>query len=768
MKRKLSLFWLLVAGLALSFALFYTTLQPTEPSLAAPRSDHLHEAPLPAFPYISEAFSPLAQSAITCTLTVTTTDDGLDNHSFPNAATLDDYDNLALAPGGIDDEVQPEEDYFKLSVGIDQIGRTYEIEAQPESDNYNLGITVYDESQSEIDSDDDSINNKSARVSLVPEETGTYYFKIYQLTENCTGGTYSLSVDVSGAPWDDYEPNDDPNEAKSVRTASNLNFYPYRDRSSPDVDWFRVWAKAGRTYEARTSNLNWSGVDTYLVVFDTNVVTVATDTSDGYESYVEWTPSQDDYYYIRVENKTQSDDPDYTYDLTIEQKTEDEEEIIGDRYEDNDAFDQTANSTLPVATSVNLESFKGNATFHNADDEDWFRFWVKDGKWYQATTSDLDGIDTRIEVRDRDNKVVEKDDDGGGGYASQARWQGGYDGYYYIRVTNKVNTSGSYDMTVQEVGAPESEPEPTAAPPNQDADRCDKNNLGNSFEDACIIARGKAETFNFIPPYGGTDNDFFKLWIKPGFTYKCATSDLDPGVDTNIILFSGPSWDHGIGGNDDVEPGEYRSAFTYHATYEGWLYILVGYGERTPSDVNDSSYTLVCSMPGEPTTTPAPEATNTPQPDKDEPTLTPTPTATSASSPVATPTPNNGGTGGAQSLTIRTLATPTPASVEATAAPRFVPITLLVYYDANDDRQPGAGEGIAGISAQAYSVADNQLQAQGFTGEDGQVEFTVSAQGSIRISVPFLGFNQMVTGESASIYLRVPPQSSPGGTASNE
>jgi hypothetical protein len=580
-------------------------------------------------------------------------------------------------------------------------------------------------------------------------------------------------------PWDDYEPNDTPNEAYQLLgtdsvTASEINFYPYQDRQGPDVDWFKVWAKRDRTYEATTSDLI-GGVDTDIEVYTSTSAQepIAVDTSDGYESYAEWTPSQDNYYFIRVKNNIEIDDPDpdHTYSLTVKQKTEEEEVILGDQYEENDNANQTANSTLPIATSVTLGDFKGKATFHDAEDRDqgdWFRFWVKDGKWYQATTSALDGIDTRIEVRDRDNKVVEKDDDGGGGYASEAAWKGDYDGYYFIRVTNKVGTNGSYDMTVEEISAPESEPEPTAAPPNQDADRCDKNNLGNSFEDACIIARGKAETFNFIPPYGGTDNDFFKLWIKPGFTYKCATSDLDPGVDTNIILFSGPSWDHGIGGNDDVEPGEYRSAFTYHATYEGWLYILVGYGERTPSDVNDSSYTLVCSMPGEPTTTPAPEATNTPQPDKDEPTLTPTPTATSASSPVATPTPDNGGTGGAQSLTIRTLATPTPASVEATAAPRFVPITLLVYYDANDDRQPGAGEGIAGISAQAYSVADNQLQAQGFTGEDGQVEFTVSAQGSIRISVPFLGFNQMVTGESASIYLRVPPQSSPGGTASNE
>jgi hypothetical protein len=89
---------------------------------------------------------------------------------------------------------------------------------------------------------------------------------------------------------------------------------------------------------------------------------------------------------------------------------------------------------------------------------------------------------------------------------------------------------------------------------------------------------------------------------------------------------------------------------------------------------------------------------------------------------------------------------------------------LLVYYDGNDDGQPGAGEGIGGISAQAYEVATNQLVAQGFTDEQGHLEFTVAAQGPVRVSVPFFGFSQLVAGEGASIYLRIPPQPLVGGT----
>jgi hypothetical protein len=106
--------------------------------------------------------------------------------------------------------------------------------------------------------------------------------------------------------------------------------------------------------------------------------------------------------------------------------------------------------------------------------------------------------------------------------------------------------------------------------------------------------------------------------------------------------------------------------------------------------------------------------------------------------------------------------TPTPA-VPVTPSPRFIPISLLVFYDSNDDLQPGAGEGILGISAQAYDVMSNELLAQDFTDEQGSLEFTVSAHGPVRISIPFLGFSNLVTGSEASIEVRVPPHSLLGG-----
>ena len=278
-----------------------------------------------------------------------------------------------------------------------------------------------------------------------------------------------------------------------------------------------------------------------------------------------------------------------------------------DNYESNDNFDEAY--TLPVATSVTLENLEGVTNFYPSGDEDWFKFLAKAGHWYQATTSELDGVDTYVEICDQNNSVMKRDDDGGGGYASQVKWEAQYDGYYYIRIINinKVDTIGEYDLTVKEISAPATvTPRPSPTPdPDFDiaADSCEDN---SDFDHACVIPPDAYYHFNFVPPYGGMDNDFFKLWVKPGLIYQCATSNLDYGVDPNMIMFSGPSWDDAVVSNDDFEPGNFNSRLAYYATYEDWLYLLVETGDRTPSDIYNSHYGLRCDMllPPQPTATP--------------------------------------------------------------------------------------------------------------------------------------------------------------------
>lgn len=654
MKRSYLLVIVAVVSVGLLAVIFSALPRNASPAMAAPDSNH------DPFKTLRESvYAPLYQGdQINCTVTFTTTD-SLNNDNAcavgqsvqfcaeNRATTLSSYDDLALiaetgVPAGEQREVAVHEDWFRLDNA--QVDALYTVLAEPDrTRNYNLGIVVYNLSYQQVTSDVEALDN-SAEVTFQAEDRGPYFFRVFQLTEDCTGRTYDLT-------------------ASKVQPTATPTLTPL--------------------------------------------------------------PSADE-----------------------------------DGYEPNNSFEQAMaeRPTLPIQVPLLLE-----LTFHTADDVDYFRFYTKEDRWYQATTSDLNLVDTLVEIYDEDRIRVERDDDGAGGLASQASWQADYDGYYYIVVQNNVDSFGSYNLTLDEISAPATEtpgPSPTpGATPRAQADECEAN---PDFARACVLPVNETQEFNFIPAFGeGPDNDFYKIWVKPGLHFKCETSDLSPGVDPNMIVFAGPSWDQAIGGNDDIAPCNYNSSFTYYATYSGWLYLLIGTGDRTPSDVLNSSYSLRCDKSSTPfSATSTPPSGATPDSSGKLPTAELTATPTTGESPVATPTQQAQGL-----LSIRPLTTPTPPSP---AGPRFVPVSLLVYYDANGDGQAGAGEGITGISAQAYDVATNELLAQGFTDAQGRLSFTVSTQGPVRLAIPFLGFSHLIpasadTEEEASVQVRVPPHSAPGG-----
>ncbi|MCX7683375.1 MAG: PPC domain-containing protein [Anaerolineae bacterium] len=698
-----------------------------------------------------DPFAPRYLAAVVCTLSVTTTDSleslGIYNDTAVQAfsATPPGRSGLALAPGKKDQSVTAKDDWFRLDNTTP--GATYLIEAVPEAtNNYNLGLIVYNASLTAIITDSNPTDNYQAQVSLVATGIGPYYFKVFQIPATaCSGRTYKLNLTVTPPPAPDSYEGTAGNNAMATAyafpvgtsgSATGANFVPPPSTTPPDVDWYKFYVKHARYYRASTSNL--SNADTFVEIYQeggTTPVASDNDGGGGFASKVEWQAAcsggaEGCYYYVRVTNRITTQG---SYDLSVEELSS----AGTDPYEPNDTKDSAY--VFPVATSA-------SATRANfvppTTDQDWFAFYVKSGRSYRAYTTNLSGVDTYLEVFNESLQRIASDNDGGGGFASRIEWQAVYNGYYYIRVTNMVGTSkpsDTYDLMIAEVSS--ATPTPGASPSSPNADRCDRTELGNyDFDHACIIAANQSENLNFVPPpYGGPDNDFFKMWVKPGLLYECKTSDLSPGVDPNMIMY-----DHNrntIAGNDDVERGNLNSYLAYYATYEGWLYILIGYGNRTPPSISDSNYTLLCEVkaPGKATATPAPAPTATSQPAA--PPTSPPP------APTAAPPPG---------LAVRPLTTPTPVPV-TTPSPRFVPIKIIVYYDANDDGQPGAGEGIGGVSAQAYEAATNRLLAQGFTNDLGSLEFTVSAQGPVRVRIPFFGFNQLVGVEGANIHLRVPP-----------
>ena len=328
--------------------------------------------------------------------------------------------------------------------------------------------------------------------------------------------------------------------------------------------------------------------------------------------------------------------------------------------------------------------------------------------------------------------------------------------YYFMVFQISAQCSGGTYHLVASVVGPTATPTltptpapgtPTATPVPPWSTGYDQYEPNYDFDTATIIAPGVLYELNFIP-WGGAqvDNDYFKMWVKPGLLFTCETSNLDPGVDTNIQFYDANR--NLLGGNDDKELGDYSSRFGYYSTYEGYLYVLVGQGGRMSlPDTTHSEYDLNCTkaVPGT-NATPAPSKDQTPVP-----TVTPSP----ATSPIATPTATPD-TGSTVELSFHALTTPPP--VTPTPIPSgFRTFRLIIYYDGNDDGQFGAGEGIAGFFVRVLSSTTGEELARSYTDEQGQLSFTVPTVSTVRVLVPLLGFDRFVDPETPEVKVRIAP-----------
>ena len=138
-------------------------------------------------------------AGVTCTLTTSQTVGTPTNTSFGTALLLSPANNLALVPHvdvppGNSVDVLSVDNYFFLNVFT---GNSVSISAAPgnqSAGNYNLGMDIYDGSQTLIASDTNTADF-SAEVDFIAAFSGQIYVRIYQLNAaaRCTGGLYSIS-----------------------------------------------------------------------------------------------------------------------------------------------------------------------------------------------------------------------------------------------------------------------------------------------------------------------------------------------------------------------------------------------------------------------------------------------------------------------------------------------------------------------------------------------------------------------------------------------
>jgi len=450
---------------------------------------------------------------------------------------------------------------------------------------------------------------------------------------------------------------------------------------------------------------------------------------------------------------------------------------------DDDVATATPRPTAATGTPIFVDLTEPNNTFEEAHemqpdaastcqltlwppgDQDFYRFAVKAGTFYQLRTDQLSpGIDTVLTVYNQNGQPIAENDDFApvGQFQSQVNVQADTTGFYFARVVNKSPADAAnktYCFVIDATEQPTPTPTATLLPTRTGSDTCEPN---GRIDLACLFGENQSQQFNFVPPFNqGPDQDWYRIWIKPGTTITCETSQLSSVTDTNII-FLGPNGEdfNPQLGNDDRAPGDKSSRLSYTSTYTGWLHVLVGPVNPVPlAQAAEFTYTLACTSTAAPTATPT--TVFVPQPGGGggvpiAPTITPFPTPTPIDlsflltpSPVVVPV-----------VTIQPLPTATPAS----GAQDTATVNVTVYYDSNFNFTPEINEGIIDVAVALYDNTNGRLIAFGYTNQAGVVRFeAIPSSGAVRVEVPLLSYTQIVgTGES-NINVRVAPLPLPIG-----
>jgi len=377
--------------------------------------------------------------------------------------------------------------------------------------------------------------------------------------------------------------------------------------------------------------------------------------------------------------------------------------LAPDRFEPND--------DVAAATSIGF-GIETELTLTEAD-VDAFTGFLKAGQLLQVATTVHGGLDTQLHLYWNGQLVAENDDRSPVDLGSIVTFAAPADGQFVAVVDRVGEAEGVYDLettliepTATPTPAPTltPSPTPTITPSPTPLFQPDAAEPNDQAAGARAITPGNRSRYTIGPG----DEDFFSFIAKAGTDYSCET--VTDQVDTLLIVHAG---ERVVGSNDDRAVGRVDSAFAWRAAEE--QPVIVQLAARGGSH---GAYELVCAA-----LAPAPPSVGPPA-------SLSLPSATSTATPTVTATATLTATS-PLTLTVRHLGRVEPESETTTA------IRLLVYYDANNDRAPGPGEGIPNVSVLAVDAMGQRL-AQVFTNARGEATFHLTEASVDRIIVPFV------------------------------
>ncbi len=239
----------------------------------------------------------------------------------------------------------------KSTGGIDQdwvtfiatAGKVYSMYTKDLAAVVDTVITLYDARGNELAENDDYQPGQglASRIDYTFSADGQYFLRIRD-NRNRSGQGYQYTVGLSstgqlppsatptrtqtpspftptptlGPCTDSYEPDGVPETARIILIGSTQH---HSICPAGDADWVRFYARAGKVYTIRTSNLG-VGLDTYMYIFDSDAKTILAqndDGGDGVASRIDFYPLRDDWYFVQVKNAGDIGGPEQVYDLSL-------------------------------------------------------------------------------------------------------------------------------------------------------------------------------------------------------------------------------------------------------------------------------------------------------------------------------------------------------------------------------------------------------------------------------------------------------------------
>lgn len=232
-----------------------------------------------------------------------------------------------------------------------------------------------------------------------------------------------------------------------------------------------------------------------------------------------------------------------------------------------------ANDTPARACQLPLDAISGPFTFVPDSDQDFYRLDLPEEASIQTviTARATAGLDLVLSARQGDQLVASG--------TISLTLAPSITGPVTLRVENRdprPSTGEQYRIEVRR----------EIVPPRQGEDEAERTGepdaLENnwSFETAAPIAVGVVYDLTLVCPETrpgacpGGDHDHLLVPVKAGVSYRIATFDLDPGVDTVVELFWA-STTTVAAGNDDYAPGGPLSALDWTAPGDGILGVRI-------------------------------------------------------------------------------------------------------------------------------------------------------------------------------------------------